>query len=150
MTYSPENLRKSSITTDFAGVAGSQRAAKRRPAPFSLRLSSEERRRLTEEAADIPLGSYIKGKLLDQGVASIRRRRSGLAIEDRQALARALALLGQSRLASNLNQLAHAAHIGALPVTPEIEAELAEGVAAVREVRALLVQALGLKADAAP
>lgn len=98
----------------------------------------------------MPLGSYIKGKLLNQGMESIRRRRSGLAVEDRQALARALALLGQSRLASNLNQLAHAAHIGALPVTPEIEAELAEALACIRDIRRLLVEALGLKGGDAP
>lgn len=139
------------LSDDFsARAACDNHPPKKRPAPFSLRLSPDERKRLAEEAAGIPLGSYIKGKLLDQGVASIRRRRTSLAIEDRQALARALALLGQSRLASNLNQLAHAAHLGALPVTPEIEAELAEGVVAVREVRALLVQALGLKGEAAP
>ncbi|MBV1800154.1 hypothetical protein [Siccirubricoccus sp. G192] len=49
----------------------------------------------------------------------LRLRRTGLAVEDRQALAKALALLGESRLSSNLNQLAHMASIGALPVTPE-------------------------------
>jgi len=70
--------------------------------------------------------------------------------EDRQALARVLALLGQSRISNNLNQLAHAANIGALPVTPETEAELAEAVRDVRTVRILLLTALGLKAESPP
>jgi hypothetical protein len=50
-------------------------------------------------------------------------RRSGLAIEGRKALAQALALLGRSRLSSNLNQLAHAANIGTLPIDLDTMAE---------------------------
>lgn len=117
----------------------------KRPAPFSIRLSEAERARLAREAGDAPLGAYIKAKAL--GASALRTRRSGLAIEDRTALAQALAILGRSRLASNLNQLAHAVNIGVLPVTPETEAELVECVRDVRELRSLLVRALGLKED---
>jgi hypothetical protein len=66
---------------------------------------------------------------------------------DRQSLARALALLGQSRLSSNLNQLAHLANIGALPVDPQTESELYAALAGVRELRGLLMRALGLRPD---
>ena len=62
-----------------------------------------------------------------------RTRRSGLPVADREAHAQAVALLGRSRLASNLNQLARAVHIGVLPTTPETEAEL--------------LRALGLQAE---
>ena len=117
---------------------------RKRLAPFSLRLSEDERARLTAEAGGAPLGAYIKAKVLG-GTVPVRMRRSGLAVEDRQALGKALALLGQSRLASNLNQLAHLAHIGALPVSPEIESELKNAVSEVRAMRWLLVSALGLK-----
>lgn len=89
-----------------------------------------------------PLGAYVKAKLL--GGPPPRLRRSSLAIEDRQALAKALALLGSSRLASNLNQLARLAHIGALPVTEEIETELREATGDIRTMRNCLLQALGL------
>ena len=119
---------------------------KKRPPPFCLRLAAEERARLTAEAGGAPLGAYLKAKLLG-GSVPVRMRRSGLAVEDRQALGKVLALLGQSRLASNLNQLAHLANIGALPVSPEIEAEFHEAVSAVREMRRLLVTALGLKPE---
>ena len=61
-----------------------------------------------------------------------------------------LATLGQSRLSSNLNQLAHLANVGALPVTPELEAELAEALADIRAIRLLLLTALGFKEQAAP
>ncbi|WP_149541207.1 hypothetical protein [Siccirubricoccus phaeus] len=123
--------------------------SKRRPAPFSLRLSEAERARLADEARGAPLGAYIKAKLLG-GAVPVRMRRTGLAVEDRQSLAKALALLGASRLASNLNQLAHLAHVGALPVTPETEGELREGVGHVRAIRRLLLAALGLKPEGGP
>lgn len=121
----------------------------KRPPPFSLRLSEEERARLIGEAKGAPLGAYIKAKVLG-GTHPVRMRRTGLAVEDRQALAQVLALLGRSRLASNLNQLAHLAHIGALPVTPDIETELAEAVRDIRAIRRLLLLALGLKPEEQP
>lgn len=121
----------------------------KRPAPFSLRLSEDERARLVAEAAGAPLGSYVKAKLFG-GTPPVRMRRTGLAVEDRAALAQALGLLGRSGLSSNLNQLAHAAHIGALGVTPDVEDELRAALAEVRAIRALLLSALGLKPEGAP
>ncbi len=120
---------------------------KNRPAPFSIRLSEDERARLSLEAAGAPLGAYIKAKAL--GVP-LRSRRTGLAVEDRVALAKGLALLGRSRLANNLNQLAHAVNIGSLPVTPETEQELFGALSDVRELRRLFLTALGLKPEDTP
>lgn len=118
----------------------------KRDAPFSLRLNAAERARLTEDAGDAPIGSYIKERLFGDHDRPAQRRRSGLPVRDREALARALALLGRSRIANNLNQLAHVANIGALPMTPETEGELLEALRGVQEIRRLLVTALGLKA----
>lgn len=136
-------------TADFPSRQPSGNKRAKRPAPFSLRLSAEERARLIAEAGGAPLGAYIKAKLLG-AAPPVRMRRTGLAVADRQALAQALALLGQSRLANNLNQLAHAANIGALPLTPETESELAASIRDVRAIRRLLLCALGLKTEARP
>ena len=111
--------------------------------PLSLRLSVAERERLTREAAGAPLGPYIKAKAL--GGPPIRTRRAGIAIADRALLGQVLALLGNSRLSSNLNQLARLAHIGALPVSSETEAELRAALADVRAIRRLLMSALGVR-----
>lgn len=129
-----------SITADFNGHKTSKPLA-----PFSLRLTAEERARLVAEAGGSPLGPYIKAKALG---APLRVRRTGVSVEDRQALAKVLALLGGSRLASNLNQLARLANTGALPVDPETESELADAVSIIREIRLLLLIALGMKKDA--
>jgi hypothetical protein len=127
-------------------IPASAKQRKKRPAPFSLRLSMEERARLLAEAKGAPLGAYIKAKVLCNSLP-VRARRTGLAVEDRKALAQTLALLGRSRLSSNLNQLAHAANIGALPVDPDTVAELNAALADVRETRRLLLAALGLKPE---
>ncbi len=128
---------------------GADIAAVKRPAPFSLRLSEPERQRLIGEAAGTPLGTYIKAKVLG-GVPPVRMRRSGLPVEDRKALGQALALLGRSHIANNLNQLAHAANIGTLPLTPETLSDLQDVLALVRDIRALLLDALGLLPEGAP
>jgi hypothetical protein len=109
--------------------------------PFSLRLSFEERARLETLAEGQPLGTYIRERLR---IAPPKRRRG--SVHDRNALVRLLGLLGQSRIASNLNQLAKAANSGSLPVTPETEAALQEAAADVRAMRRLLLEALGLEA----
>lgn len=143
-----------SLTETFnpatAGQVYRKSAAKpkrKRPAPFCLRLCPEERARLAMEAAGAPLGAYIKAKVLGDA-PPIRTRRTGLAVEDRTALAQVLALLGRSHLANNLNQLAHAVNIGTLPMTPETEAELFAALHDVRDLRRLLLAALGFKPEA--
>lgn len=118
------------------------RPKRKRPTPFAIRLSKDERGQLEREAAGAPLGTYIKAKALG---APLRRRHSGLSMEDRQSFAQALGLLGKSRLSSNLNQLAKLANIGALPLTPEVESELLAALAEVRAIRRLLMESLGLK-----
>lgn len=128
---------------------GSPERRHSRPAPFCLRLSREDRARLEAEAKGTPLGTYIKAKVLGDA-APPRIRRSGMAVADQAALAKALALLGQSRMASNLNQLARLANSGALPLTPETEEELRSSLRAIRELRDLLVTALGLLPERAP
>ncbi|ADM09294.1 hypothetical protein PB2503_06132 [Parvularcula bermudensis HTCC2503] len=61
------------------------------------------------------------------------------------AIGKALAALGQSRLSSNMNQIAKAANLGTLSVTPELSEELASACADIRAMRSALVEALGLK-----
>lgn len=141
-----------SISTDFNRTSADfpeTRHRRKRPAPFSLRLTAEERERLLAEAGGAPLGAYIKAKLLGVPLPA-RYRRSGLSVEDRQSLGRVLALLGQSRLSANLNQLAHAAHLGALLVDEQSTEALNAALADVRAMRALLLTALGLKPGARP
>ncbi|WP_169195392.1 hypothetical protein [Devosia sp. MC1541] len=128
------------VASTPAKTAGRKRAI--RPAPFSIRLSEADRARLAMEAAGAPLGAYIKAKILG-GIPEGRKRRKVLTIQDREALARALALLGRSDLLRSLQDMARAAEIGALAITPETEAELRDALAAVHDIRLAIIKALG-------
>ena len=115
---------------------------KKTPPPFSIRFTFEERARLGKAAAGMPLGAYIRHKLFD-GELTPRRTRGSNPVKDHAELARVLGALGASRLSSNLNQIAKAAHLGALPVTPELEEELGQACSDIRSMRADLMKALG-------
>ena len=134
-----------STPTEFRSTTGKAK----RPAPFSLRLSESEKADLAAMAGGRSLAACIRERLFSDVPAS-RTRRAGFTVRDRDALAQVLALLGRSRLANNLNQLAYAVNIGALPLTPETEAELSASLAEIREMRSLLLLALGMKAGGAP
>ncbi|WP_430449403.1 hypothetical protein [Rhodophyticola sp.] len=121
-------------------AAGKADANPKREAPFSLRLSFEERAALKKMAGDMPLGAYIKAVLFDGATAGVRR--STPKVSDPEALGRVLGALGSSRLSQNVNQLAKAVNTGTLPVTPETEAELKEACRAIAEMRADLMRAL--------
>lgn len=117
----------------------------RKPAPFSLRLSAEERAYLEDKAGACPLGVYIRERLLGDRV--LKRRTSRKPKVDEKQLALVLAELGRSRLSSNLNQLARAVHTGTLPLPHEVERDLREACQAVLAMRDALIDALGLKVE---
>ena len=131
--------------SDFPKLDGKRRRPEAKN--FTLRLTDDEKRLLTERAGEVPLGIYIRGLILE---ADVRQKRRSAPLKDNTALARVLALLGQSRLSSNLNQLAKAVNIGALPVTPETEGEIVSACAAVSAMRADLLAALGLPEGGRP
>lgn len=119
-----------------------------RPTPFSLRLTFEERAALEAQAGAMPLGAYIRSRLLGGTAAPRKARRR--PVKDDEALARVLGALGNARLANNLNQLARAANAGALPVTPETMQALIAACRDVQGMRADLMKALGLHPGGKP
>jgi len=123
-------------------------AKRKRPAPFPIRLSPEERARLESEAGNRPLGTYIRAKLLEDGEATRRSARTPPI--DYALLAQLLSMLGESELSNSLCLMAVAAEAGRLALKEEERAALHEACTEVRHMRALLVHALGLKSGAAP
>jgi len=112
----PVHPQYQKAVTAFAAAAeaGTQVKGKRRDrSPLTLRLTLEERARLEELAAGMILSAYVRACVFGAEAAK-RKRRPKDVVEDKKAAAGALALLGQSRIASNLNQLAYHANIGAL------------------------------------
>lgn len=98
----------------------------------------------------MPLGAYIKHRLFAGDPAAIPRIRPRRPLKDQESLGRVLGLLGRARLANNLNQLAHAANTGSLPVTPDTEAALNEACEEIAFMRRELLKALGQRSDLEP
>jgi len=128
-------------------MSGSAKSKSQRPAPFSIRLSAEERAYLERKAGNKPLGAYIRSRLLEDAEAS--RKPSRAPSMDYTLLGKILGLLGKSELASRLCLLAVAAEAGRVALAEEERAALLEACADMHEVRALLVASLGLKAGGA-
>ncbi|MEO1242763.1 MAG: hypothetical protein AAFX54_12715 [Pseudomonadota bacterium] len=116
---------------------------KKRPPPLSIRVSDDERARLKRDASGGSVNAYVRQKLF--GASAVSRKSKRQPAADMEALGRVLGALGQSRLASNLNQIAKAANMGALPVTPELEKELHDICADIHAMRCDLLKALGVK-----
>ena len=95
-------------------------AAKRRPAPFSVRLRPETETRLKRDAAlhGMTPGGYVNWLIDNPGIAPPMQQ------GELEIPAKVMALIGQGRVSQNLNQIAHACHLGILPSSPQLEAEL--------------------------
>jgi len=115
-----------------------------RLAPFSLRLTPEERSQLEDQAGAMPLSSYIKSVVFAAEAPKYRKRRKP-PVAELQLLAEVLIRLGQTRQSNNLNQIAKHLNQGTLIVDPELEKDLKRAVAEVAWIRATIMEALGVK-----
>jgi len=115
-----------------------------RPAPFSMRLTEDERQQLESQAGSMPLASYVKSVVFSDEAPKYRKTRKP-PVAEQQLLAQVLARLGQSRTANNLNQIAKHLNQGTLVIDEELERDLHQAIAEVAWMRATLMQALGVK-----
>lgn len=137
-----------SIRTDFHNSADpsakkSKRGRKCTPR-ITLRLTEDENHQLRERAGDLSVSSYVRECLFEKDTAR-RKRRSYRPVVDQQALAQVLSRLGQSRMSSNLNQIAHHANAGSLIVDEVTLDEINQAAATIAWIRVTLIEALGLK-----
>ena len=119
-----------------------------RSCTISLRLTEEERAQIAQKAGSMSLSDYIRCTVLLTPCP--RKHRLKAPIKDHKPLAQILALLGASRMASNLNQLARGLNTGSLIVTLETEEMIKEACTAIFQMRDLLLQALGLSNGGRP
>lgn len=132
--------------TNMFSVSGAAHHNNRQTKPFSIRLTNEERTYLEAKAGRRALGAYCRDILL-KDIAQKRTQTAKPRLEDGQYAA-LLAALGQSRLSSNLNQLAKHANMGTLDIAEDTEKQLQDAYKTILEMRKALFIALGLKAEA--
>lgn len=108
----------------------------------TLRFSPDDYERLQEMADGAALATFIRAKVLSKKLPR-KARRSVTSIQDKQAIAQILGLLGQSRIANNLNQLAYHANVGSLAMDDEVRIQIDEAYEHVLFLRKTLLKALG-------
>lgn len=113
--------------------------------PVSLRMTFEEKARLERDAAGMSVAAYIRWRLFEPE-APPPKSRGKFPVKDHQSLSKLIGLLGQSRIANNLNQLARAANTGSLIMDPQAERDLREAAQDIADMRRLLLEALRLDA----
>lgn len=122
------------------------KAKRRRRAPFSIRLSDDERAKLERKAGKRSLGSYARAKLLGDDQQP-RRTAAAKPSIDYALLGQALGKLGKSEQVSCLFLLLVAAEENRVTVSEKDRAALHDACTGVREMRAALMGALGLRDD---
>lgn len=120
----------------------------KRPAPFSIRLSTDERDALKRKAGQRPLGSYIRNKLLGDDVTPRKATRTPTI--NYALLGQVLGMLGKSDQVRCLFMLLVAAEAGSIELADDENAALTQACDQVHEMRGLLVKALGLRGSSNP
>ena len=134
-----------SVPDQFSAAAAgpSKPKTRQRPAPFPIRLSPDERAYLEGKAGNRPLGTYIRSELL--GGAEAPRKATRKPPIDSVLLGQVLGMLGKSDQVACLFLLLAAAESEHVSMAETERKVLHEACANVREMRTVLIKALGLR-----
>lgn len=138
-----------SLTKKFVKVAGAKTSTgkkRKRPAPFAIRLSDEERAILQRKAGKRSIGAYVRETVLGDEQAARRKGAAKPAI-DSVLLGQVLGKLGKSEQVECLFLLLVAAEKNRVNMSEKDRAALHDACADMREVRAALMSALGLRGE---
>lgn len=128
---------------EFAKASKPRRRGRTKSCPrITLRLTDDEAAQLERLSQGVTVSAFVRERLFGDG-GGRRKRRDHKPVADQQAMAQALALLGQSRIANNLNQLAYHANTGTLLIDRETASRINEAYDYVTALRDALLAALG-------
>ena len=135
------------LSTQFADVAAKPAKPKRRrPSSLSIRVSDEERAVLRRKAGKRSIGAYIREKALGDEQTP-RRKAAAKPSLDLAMLGQVLGLLGKFDGVACLFLLLAAAESQRVAMAENDRAPLQAACTDVREVRALVMGALGLRGE---
>jgi mobilization protein NikA len=143
MRHVNETSLSGKVQTEFQ-IARALPTAKNASPRITLRLTEDELVKLKNLSSGMSLSAYVR-KCVFGIETNSRKIRARAPVEDQKALAQVLGLLGQTRFANNLNQIAHQANCGSLLMDEQTENEIKAACAHIAWIRMKLVEALGLK-----
>lgn len=129
-----------------ATTTAKRKPKRRRPSSLSIRVSNEERAILQRKAGKRSIGAYVREKALGDEQAPRRKSQAKPSI-DYVMLGQVLGKLGQSEQVSVLFLLLAAAESKRVMMAKDERAALHAACADMREVRALVMGALGLRGE---
>ena len=134
-----------SNSKQFAAAASgpTKPKARKRPAPFPIRLSPDERAYLESKAGNLPLGTYIRSRLLSD--AKTPRKVTRKPSIDAAQLGRMLGALGKSDQVACLLMLLAAAEEQRVSLEERERIALHDACVAIQEMRTVLIKAMGLR-----
>lgn len=113
---------------------------------LSIPLTPDLKADLERRAGRRPISAYARDVLFPANDNAPRKPRAPRHNrKDRQALAAILARIGSTESSGSLHEMAHLARLGALPMTPEVEATLLQACADIEAIKTLLMAAMGLR-----
>lgn len=136
------------LSTQFAKAAkpGKAKPKRRRPSSLSIRVTDDERAILERKAGKRSIGAYVREKVLGDKQAP-RRKAAAKPPVDYAMLGQVLGKLGKSEQVACLFLLLVAAEKNRVTMSEKDRAALHAACDDVREVRAVLMSALGLRGD---
>jgi len=120
------------------------RIASKPSRPVTIRFTHDERARLEQEAGERTLSAHVRSRLFGAKQHRGPDRRPSV---DSVALARVLAMLGQSAVSTNLAAVTMAIRTGTLDAGPMTLAMLNQACTDVACMRRDLIRALGIKPE---
>jgi len=133
-----------SVKKSYQAAAASSYKPKKSAPRITLRLTEKELVTLKNLSSGMSLSAYIRKCLFGKDAAP-RKICSRVPVKDQEALAQVLGLLGQTRIANNLNQIAYEANCGSLLMDEETENEIKLACAHIAWIRVKLIATLGIK-----
>ncbi|EKE78041.1 hypothetical protein [Oceanibaculum indicum] len=134
------------LSKQFTDTAKPAKPKRRRPSSLSIRVSDEERAILQRKAGKRSIGAYVREKALGDEQAPRRRSVAKPSI-DSVLLGKVLGKFGQSEQVTVLFLLLAAAENERVTMGKKDRAALHAACADMREVRALVMGALGLRGE---
>jgi hypothetical protein len=128
----------------FKGAAAKPHPKRRRASSISIRVSEAERKTLKRKAGKRSVGAYVRERALGEDQEPHRKASSTPSI-DYGLLAQLLGKLGKSDQVSCLFLLSVAAEADRVELAEKERAALDMACADIRDMRSILMQALGLR-----
>ncbi len=137
------------VSSQFSSAVEITPKRPKNPPPVSVRMKWDEYDRLRDLAGAMSMAAFIRLRVFegtkDTPARRAYTRKRTVPSSELVMIGKMLGGLGESKVATSLSMMAEASRIGALPVSPDTDAEIRKACRAIVEMRDALISAMGVK-----